>query len=189
MEEIAAEWSNIYPTLPVSANHFTFWQQHNRSFDSMAVMQQGYAPLGTDGRPLQVGVLAATPGIFSVLRVQPELGRAFTVSEAQPGNEHVAVLMYDLWREQFAGDPGMIGKTIRLNGFPYTVIGVMPQSFHMPSVQTLGIGQASRPLQIGVMEPLALSKERLAEEMGDLNYFGLARLRAGKRSCFPGRGG
>jgi putative ABC transport system permease protein len=45
MEEIAAEWSNIYPTLPVSANHFTFWQRHNRSFDSMAVMQQGSAPL------------------------------------------------------------------------------------------------------------------------------------------------
>ena len=38
-----AEWSNIYPTLPVSANHFTFWQQHNRSFDSIAVMQQGSA--------------------------------------------------------------------------------------------------------------------------------------------------
>src|ERR1700691_4949395 len=54
MEEIAAEWSNIYPTLPVSANHFTFWQQHNRSFDAMAVMQQGSAPLGGDGRPLQV---------------------------------------------------------------------------------------------------------------------------------------
>src|SRR5579863_7532856 len=41
IEEIAAEWSNIYPTLPVSANHFTFWQQHNRSFDSMAIMEQG----------------------------------------------------------------------------------------------------------------------------------------------------
>ena len=67
MEEIAVEWSNIYPTLPVSANHFTFWLQHNRSFDSMAVMRQGSAPLGTDGRPLQVGVLTTTPGIFSVL--------------------------------------------------------------------------------------------------------------------------
>jgi len=180
MEEIAAEWSNIYPTLPVSANHFTFWQQHNRSFDSMAVMQQESAPLGAEGRPSQVGVLAATPGIFSVLQVQPQLGRAFTTSEAQPGNEHVAVLMYDLWREQFGGDPGIVGKTIRLSGFPYTVIGVMPQSFHMPSVQTLAtIGETNRPLPIAVLEPLAFSKERLAEEMGDLNYFGLARLKTG----------
>ncbi len=180
MEEIAAEWSNIYPTLPVSANHFTFWQQNNRSFDAMAVMQQGSLPLGGDGRPLQVGVLSATPGIFSVLQVQPQLGRGFTTSEAQPGHEHVAVLIHDLWREQFGSDPGIVGKTIRLNGFLYTVIGVMPPSFRMPSLQTLAtIGDTNRPLPIGVLEPLAFSKEQLAEQMGDLNYFGLARLRKG----------
>ena len=180
MEEIAAEWSNIYPTLPVSANHFTFWQQHNRSFASMAVMQQGSAPLGSEGRPTQVGVLSATPGVFSVLQVQPELGRVFTANEAQPGNERVVILMHDLWREQFGGDPSMVGKTIRLSGFPYTVIGVMPQSFHMPAVQTIAtIGETNRPLPVEVLEPLAFSKERLAEEMGDLNYFGLGRLKPG----------
>ncbi len=180
MEEIAVEWSNIYPTLPVSANHFTFWQQNNRSFDAMAVMQQGSAPLGGAGRPLQVGVLSATPGIFSVLQVQPSLGRAFTASEAQPGHDHVAVLMYDLWREQFGGDRHILGETLRLNGFPYTVIGVMPQSFHMPPVQTLvTTDNANRPLSVGLLEPLAFSQERLAEQMGDLNYFGLARLRPG----------
>lgn len=180
MEEIAAEWSNIYPTLPVSANHFTFWQKNNRSFDSMAVMQQGSAPLGGEGRPAQVGVLSATPGIFSVLGVQPQLGRAFTESEARPGNERVVVLLYDLWREQFGADPAIVGKTIRLSGFPYTVIGVMPKSFRMPAVQTIAsIGDTNRPLPIGVVEPLAFSQARLAEEMGDLNYFGLARLKAG----------
>jgi len=180
MEEIAAEWSNINPTLPVSANHFTFWQENNRSFDAMALMQQGSAPLGADGRPSQVGVLAATPGVFSVLQVTPQLGRAFTASEAQPGNDHVAVLMYEMWRVQFGSDPGIVGKSIRLNGFPYTVIGVMPQSFHMPSIQSLAtIGETHRPLPIGILEPLAFSKERLAEQMGDLNYFGLARLRPG----------
>jgi macrolide transport system ATP-binding/permease protein len=180
MEEIAAEWSNIYPTLPVSANHFTFWQQHNRSFDSMAVMQQGSVPLGGSGRPLKVGVLWATPGIFSVFEVQPDLGRAFTASEAQPGHEHVAVLMYDLWREQFGGDRNILGKTVRLNGFPYTVIGVMPSSFHMPPVQKLvTTDNTNRTLAVGVIEPLAFSEERLAEQMGDLNYFGLARLRPG----------
>jgi putative ABC transport system permease protein len=180
LQEIAAEWSNIFPTLPVSANHFTFWQQHNRSFDSIAVMQQRSAPLGADGRPSKVGVLAATPGIFAVLQAQPQLGRAFTDGEAQPGNDHVAVLMYDLWREQFSGDPAILGRTIRLNGFPYTIIGVMPRSFHMPLVQTMAtIGDTNRPLPIGVLEPLAFSKELLSEQMGDLNYFGLARLKKG----------
>lgn len=180
MEEIAAEWSNIYPTMPVNANHFTFWQQHNRSFDSMAVMGESSVPLGAEGRPSQVDVLSATPGIFSVLRIQPQLGRSFTVSEAQTGNEHVAVLMHDLWREHFGGDPGILGKTIRLNGFPYTVVGVMPQTFRMPSVQTLAnSGDSNRPLPVGVLVPLAFSKEWIAEPMGDFNYFGLARLRPG----------
>lgn len=180
VEEKVAEWNNIYPTLPVSANHFTFWHQHNRSFDAMAVMQQGFVPLGAEGRPLQVGVLSATPDIFSVLQAQPSLGRAFTAAEAQPGSEHVAILLYDLWREQFNSDPAVVGKTIRLNGFPYTVLGVMPPTFHMPPVQQLeSIGQRTHPLPIGILEPLAFSKERLAEEMGDLNYFGLARLKPG----------
>jgi predicted permease len=67
-----------------------------------------------------------------------------------------------------------------LDGFPYSVIGVMPQSFHMPSIQTMGtIGSASRQLPIGILLPMAFSKERLAEQMGDLNYFGLARLKPG----------
>ena len=180
IKEKVAEWSDLYPTLPVSANHFTFWQQHNRSFDSMAVMQQGSVPLGASGRPLQVEALSATPGIFSVLQVQPELGREFTVDEAQPGHEHVAILTYDLWREHFGGDSGILSKTISLNGFPYSVIGVMPQSFHMPSIQTMStIGSTNRELPIGILVPLAFSKDRLAEEMGDLNYFGLARLKAG----------
>jgi len=180
IEEKVAEWSNLYPTLPVSANHFTFWQQHNRSFDSMAIMQHGSVPLGANGRPLQVEMLSATPGIFSVLQVQPHLGRVFTSSEAQQGRDHVAILMYDLWREQFGSDPDILNKTILLNGFPYSVIGVMPQSFHMPSVQTLAtIGSPNRSIPIGVLVPLTFSKERLAQEMGDLNYFGLARLKTG----------
>jgi predicted permease len=180
LEEKVAEWANLYPTLPVSANHFTFWQQHNRSFDSMAVMQQGSAPLGSEGRPSQVGVLTATPGLFSVLQVQPSLGRAFTTAEAQPGHERVAVLMYSLWRGQFGSDPNILGKTIRLNGYPTTIVGVMPQSFHMPAVQTLAsIGDSNRPLPVEVLEPMAFSKEQLAEQLGDQNYFGLARLKPG----------
>jgi predicted permease len=180
LEEKVAEWSNIYPTLPVSANHFVFWQQHSRNFASMALMEQTTVPLGGGGRPLQVEALLATPGIFSVLQVQPAQGRGFTVDEAQTGHGYVAVLTYGLWREQFGGDPNILGKTILLDGFPYKIIGVMPQSFHMPSIQTLdSIGSRNRHLPIGILLPLEFSTARLAEEMSDLNYFGLARLKAG----------
>jgi len=180
MEEKVAEWSNINPTFPVSANHFAFWQQHSSSFDSMALMQQWAMPLGGSGRPLQIEALMATPGIFSVLQVQPAQGRGFTVEEAQTGQGHVAVLTYALWRKQFDGDPNILGKTILLDGFPYKIIGVMPQSFHMPSVQTLdNLGSSNQHVPIGILLPLVFSKGRLAEVMGDLNYFGLARLKPG----------
>jgi predicted permease len=180
IDEKVAEWSNIYPSLPVSANHFTFWDHHNRSFDAIAITQEGALPLGGAGRPLQVGVLSATPGIFSVLQVQPALGRTFAASEAQLGHEHVVILTHDLWRQQFGGNPGILGKTVSLNGFPYSVIGVMPRSFHMPSmVNAYSFGAANRSLAVEALVPLAFSKDRLAEEMGDLNYAGLARLKAG----------
>ena len=84
MEEQVAEFRDIYPTLPMNANHFVFWQQHSQSFQAMAVMQEERMPLGLGGHPLQIGVLNATPGIFSVLDAERSLresaGRRFTVS-------------------------------------------------------------------------------------------------------------
>ena len=118
MEEQVAEFKDIYPTLPMNANHLTFWQQHNRSFQAMAVMQEDALPLGIGGRPLQVGVLNATPGIFSVLDVAPSLGRAFSPQEAQPGHEHVAVLMDSLWRTQFKATRASWEKQLPLMDSP-----------------------------------------------------------------------
>jgi predicted permease len=180
IEERAAEWADMYPTLPVNANHFVFWQQHSKSFAAISVMHESSMPLGTHERPQQVDVLTATPGIFSVLEVSPQIGRAFTEGEAQPGHDHVALLMPALWRNQFGSDPGIIGKTITLDGFPYTVVGVMPESFHMPPTDLAGgFGTTTRKLQLSVIVPMSFTKDQLAEAMGDMNYFGLARLKPG----------
>ena len=179
IEEKVAEWSDLYPTLPDSANHFAFWQQHSHSFAAMALTREYPLPLGAHGRPVQAEVLNATPGIFSVLEVRPVLGRAFTPEEAQPGHEHVAILTSNLWREQFGSDPAIVGKTIRLDGYPFTVIGVMPASFHMPAMEVVDSEKAPANGSLGLIVPLTFSKERLAETMGDLDYFGLARLRPG----------
>jgi hypothetical protein len=182
IDEKVAEWSSMYPTLPVSANHFTFWEQHSRSFEAMAAMREYSMPLGAaQGRPLQVEIVTATPGIFNVLEVQPWLGRAFTKEEAQPGHDRVAVLTWDLWREQFGSDKGIVGRTVRLDGYPYTVVGVMPESFHMPPLDVFGNKDANKgtKAELGALLPLAFDKDALEEAMGDLNYFGLARLKPG----------
>ena len=179
MEEQVAEFRDIYPTLPMNANHFISWQQHSQSFQAMALMEEASLPLGVGGHPQQVGVLNATPGIFSVLDSAPMLGRAFSPEEARPGHEHVVVLMDSLWRNQFQSDPGILGKTITLNGFPYTVVGVMPPSFHLPHIRNLSSEDLAHPKPIGALLPMAFNKDQLEEVMGDFNYFGLARLRPG----------
>jgi predicted permease len=179
MEEQVAEFRDLYPTLPMNANHFLFWQQHSQSFQSMAVMEEDSWPLGLAARPIQLGVLRATPGIFSVLDSAPQIGRAFSPQEAQEGHERVVVLMHSFWRTQFQSDPAILGKTVTMNGFPYTVIGVMPVSFHLPQLRTLGGPNAAHPQPIGALVPMAFSQDQLQQTMGDFDYFGLGRLKPG----------
>ncbi len=179
IEEQVAEFRDIYPTLPVNANHFVMWQQNAHAYESISVMRQRSMPLGIGGRPVQIQVANATPSLFSVLDVSPLLGRAFTSDEAQSGRDRVVVLMYDLWRTQFQSDPAILGKTVTLNGFPYTVVGVMPPAFHLPIIDIIAGPNADHQKSIGALTPLAFLKDELQEVMGDFNYFGLARLKPG----------
>jgi predicted permease len=179
MEEQVAEFRDLYPTLPMNANHFFFWQQHSQSFQSMALMEEDSLPLGLAGRPIQLGVLKATPGIFSVLETAPLLGRAFSPQEALLGHERVVVLTNSFWRTQFRSDPAILGKTVTLNGFPYSVIGVMPPSFHLPHIGTFGGPGAVHPQPVEALIPMAFSQDSLQDAMGDFDYFGLARLKPG----------
>ena len=179
MEEQVAEFRDIYPRLPMNAAHFVTWQQNSKTIDSMAVMSQESMPLGINGHPLQVTVVKSTPGIFSVTGTEPQLGRAFTGPEAQAGRDHVVVLMNDLWRTQFQSDEHILGKTITLNGFPFTVIGVMPQTFRLPVIDTIAGPNSDRAKPVEALVPMVFSKEQLEETMGDFNYFGLARLKPG----------
>ena len=87
--------------------------------------------------------------------------------------------MNRLWRSQFQSDPGILGKSVTLNGFPYTVIGVMPPSFHLPSIQILASQDSDHLQPVEALLPMALAKDRWQEAMGDFNYFGLARLKPG----------
>ncbi|MGH9630908.1 MAG: ABC transporter permease, partial [Bryobacteraceae bacterium] len=71
----------------------------------------------------------ATPSLFHLLRARALLGRTFTEAEGEPGRDQVVLLSYGLWHELFGGDPAAIGRELRLDGRPYTVVGVMPPDF------------------------------------------------------------
>ncbi|MBP7417547.1 MAG: ABC transporter permease [Xanthomonadales bacterium] len=104
--------------------------------------------LALEGRPERLVGLRATPSLFTTLRAQPALGRAYTDAEAVPGADQVAVLSHATWQAQFAADPEIIGRDIRLNGVAHRVIGVMPESFAFPNRTTqLWVPFAFRPEQ------------------------------------------
>jgi predicted permease len=85
------------------------------------------------GKPAErLQAIDASADLFTTFRVQPLLGRAFTADEGVPGRNQVALLSYELWQSRFGSDPAVIGRSLRLNAEPVTVIGVMPASFGYP---------------------------------------------------------
>jgi putative ABC transport system permease protein len=67
-----------------------------------------------------------------MLGVTPQQGRGFFRQEEQPGAPHVAVLSYELWQNRLGGDPGLVGKTIQIDGAGVSIVGIMPEGFHLP---------------------------------------------------------
>jgi len=86
--------------------------------------------------PQMIDGLRATPSLFSTLQTQAALGRVFTEDDARPDAPATIVLSDALWRNQFAADPAIVGRVIRLNDRPVTVIGVMPKWFYFPDTKT-----------------------------------------------------
>jgi putative ABC transport system permease protein len=95
-------------------------------------------PRGGDGNPEEIGVMVSSPNLFDVLGVRPIVGRGFAPSEVGPDRSPVIVLGYDLWQRRFAGDRGVIGTTVRVNGELFTVIGVTGRDFHFVRHNSLG---------------------------------------------------
>ena len=136
---------------PFSAPTYFAWKKQNRMFADMAAADpDASSSLTGDGNPERVGIMRTTANYFSVLGVSPQWGRTFSDGEDQTGREHVVILSHEFWERRFAADLGVIGKTIRLNGTGYEVIGVMPAQFVMHSFPAhiwtpvvLGEGQQS----------------------------------------------
>lgn len=117
----------------ISAPEFCDLQQLNHSFSDLAAISGGSFNLGSKGSPQRVVGAAVTPNLFSMLGVQPQFGRNFLPEEAQPGRNHEVILGHDIWRRVFAANPEIVGTTLRIDGVPYSVVGVMPEGFAYPS--------------------------------------------------------
>ena len=109
------------------------WQDQNHVFEDVAGYSgDNWNMTGGAGEPERIPGAQVGANMFSMLGVQPFLGRAFTKEEDLPGGEPVVILMRSLWQRRFASDPDVIGKTLTLNDKIYTIVGVMPANFRLP---------------------------------------------------------
>lgn len=128
-----------------------FLLAHARSFSIMGVADDG--PLGAnlstgDGKPVTIRSLRVSEGWLRTLGVTPQMGREFTREEDLAGGPAVAIVSYTLWKNRLNSDLHAVGRVIRVNGEPYTIVGVMPKSFAEVEETDLW-----RPLRLGPSDP------------------------------------
>lgn len=115
------------PRNQVSAPNFLDWKNRNHAFEDMAAFTGWDFTLTGLGEPEKLAGVNITANLFSVLGVGPAIGRDFQSDEGRTGGAQAVILSHGLWQRRFGGDPGVLGRSIALNGQPQVVVGVMPR--------------------------------------------------------------
>jgi len=148
-----------------SVPEYQEYREQLRSFASLAAYVQGDMTLTGGERPQRVVATRATASLLQTLGVTPSLGRGFTAEEEVPGHDRVVLLTRKAWRAHFSGSPDVLGQTLRLDGEPYTVVGVLPE-------------EGLYPVDTEVFLPLAPPAEHFSENYRGARYLSvLGRLR------------
>jgi len=171
--QLAVAYQGRSEVLDVTWRQYRSLVEQSAPFADMAATTHVGFNIFADGAADRVDGLRVSAGYFTVLGVQPALGRGFTTDEDQPGGPSAVVLSHGYWQRRFGGDPEVVGRTVSVDGEPYTVVGVMPASFRsLPAVdawstlaqvgRTIGSGQNLE--MIGRLRPgvtLAQARARL----------------------------
>jgi len=159
-----------------TASEFLEIRKHTRTLEGMAFAEHRDMQLSGTGEPTRVFAARVTASFFPLLGVNAAQGRTFLEEENQPGRPPVVILSHAFWRSRMGSDPGVLGLTLRLDGQPAVVVGVLPPSFHF-DYPTLG---APEPVDLYAPYPIEppLSFERAANGQG-VPVRVLARLREG----------
>ena len=115
------------------------WRERSRSFTSVTGVQLLSLAIADRGDPERYNGAAISWELFSTLGVAPALGRDFVAADDRPGAEPVALLSDEIWRVRYAGDRGIVGRSMLVNGRPHTIVGVMPPDFEFPLYQKVWI--------------------------------------------------
>ena len=132
IHEIIPQWATSAPVLEANLPDFQIWQKESRSFELITIAESTSMILNGVGEPEQVRGTRASANFLELLGVHPALGRWFLPEEDQADRGHAVILTDSFWRTRFHADRDVVGRSIMLDGTPYTVVGVLPGSFGFP---------------------------------------------------------
>lgn len=163
------------PRMVVSPPNFADWRTQSHSFQDIAAYRFQDFNVVTHEEPEQVRGLRVSATMFSLLGVQPLLGRDFQPDEDQPGKPATVIISHDFWRSRFQGNPAIIGQSLRLGTEDATIIGVMPADLDFPP--PIAFRGEARAVQVHLWTPLRYTLEM--NQRGAHNLFVVARLKDG----------
>ncbi|MGA3087114.1 MAG: ABC transporter permease [Terriglobales bacterium] len=165
------------PPGPDNYKQYLYWITNTKTLTGAAIFRnRDYSVSSDTDHPNTAGGLEISPNFFSVLGVQPALGRGFLPVEASEGHDEEVVLSWDAWQKYFHGDPGAIGHTLRIAGVPQTVVGIAPPGFNFPRMSVMSNAVSQRTVRsYEVFKPLLPDMT----DNGDYNYLVVGSLREG----------
>ncbi len=157
--------TNQGPFAVASIPEFALWSRQTSIFQQIAAYDFGAAGVNLTGsdHPEQVQAVHVTRDYFALFGAPVVAGRTFTAAEDSPNGGSVVVLSYGLWKQRYGGDPGIVGKTIQLDGQPYLVVGVIGRNF-----------VTDTPVDLWIPDQFELNSHEMV-----VNYNVVARLRPG----------
>jgi putative ABC transport system permease protein len=177
IHEIIPQWSNSYPLLDANLPDFQIWQKESHSFDGIAIVESTSMILAGVGETEQIRGTRASANLLELLGAHPALGRSFLPEEDQSDHGHAVILMDSFWRTRFNADRSVIGRSIMLDGVPYSVVGVLPESFHWPGA----VNGFSKRAQF--LTPLNGPKSYEQDLIGEFDFTAIGRLKPGVTSA------
>ena len=162
----------------VAAGDFLDWRRRSTSFQGMNAWNGASFNVATDDRPEQVPASRRTPGFFTMEGLPFLLGRDFLPEEGEPGRDRVVILSHRFWSKYFNSNRDLIGKDIRMNGEPYTVVGILPPGNYDRFNSQMFVPMSFRPDQIAhdtnFMPVMARLKDDVTIEQANAEMSGIA---------------
>ena len=170
-EKNPALGAQIGQRIPANYTNFAEWRRQSSAFEGIAGMEDANLNRTGAAEPERVTGARVSPNFFQVLGVTPSIGATF---DSEPQNTRAAILSDAYWEAHFGGNRKVIGRSITLNDIPYTIVGVLPAHFYLPSTRE---GTEQRKPEIWI--PYEFPAQRSAQDLNRLKIQVFARLRPG----------